>query len=60
MVTTESDTKDGDNMESDITQETGEQQLKLIIDQALLKLTEYGCIYSKDLVAMIKTPSINT
>ena len=61
MVTTESDTTDGDNMEkSDITQETREQQLKLTIDQALLKLTEDGCIYSKDLVAMIKTPSIKT
>ena len=58
LVTTKSDTEDSDNMEEDdVTQETGQQQLKPIIDQALLKLAEDGCIYSKDLVAMIKIPS---
>ena len=61
MVTTNSDTVDGDNMEEgDVTQVTGQQQYKPIIDQALLKLVEDGCIYSKDLVAMIKNPSTKT
>ena len=61
LVTTNSDMVDSDNMEEDdITQETGQQQLKPIIDQALLKFTDDGCIYSKNLVAMIKNSSTKT
>ena len=54
--TTESDdTEDSDVMENERDGGIDKQQIKSVIDHALLRLREEGCVYSKDLTHMIRT-----
>ena len=63
------DSDDTDDMDNDETQDSDEtdersiimdQQMKLVIDNAILKLVKEGCIYSKDFIPMISVPSAKT
>ena len=54
--TTESDdTEDSDVMENERDGGIDKQQIKSVIDHALLRLREEGCVYSKYLTHMIRT-----
>ena len=37
-----------------------QMEIKSVVDYAISKLSEEGCIYSKDMVAMINAPTAKT